>query len=243
MKKVILTAKNFASRKLKLISMLQHIHAENFSFKPKLKTMSTDFKDILAKWTDDELINFVLDDNDWNDPEAIESAEQEIINRGAIEKLYDAKIEYDAKIQIQKDYDSRKVGSFTRLFHLIIDSSAIFIIFYFSFKCIIEPLMGDSSDLSYKIAVAIWLSAVYFAYYIFTEFKYQKTLGKFITKTSVVKANGKKPQLIDVFRRTIFRFLFPFFANSFLLPDDPHDTFTNTAVLKDFARSEKLRTS
>ncbi|WP_349663302.1 RDD family protein [Cellulophaga lytica] len=47
------------------------------------------------------------------------------------------------------------------------------------------------------------------------EIKFQKTIGKFVTKTKVVKMNGEKPTDGDIMTRTFCR-LIPFDRLSFL---------------------------
>jgi uncharacterized RDD family membrane protein YckC len=65
------------------------------------------------------------------------------------------------------------------------------------------------------------------------EIKFQKTLGKFITKTKVVKMNGEKPENSDIILRTFCRFL-PFDRLSFVFTKNGfHDFLSKTKVIKD----------
>ncbi|MFD0962453.1 RDD family protein [Pseudofulvibacter geojedonensis] len=85
-----------------------------------------------------------------------------------------------------------------------------------------------SSLVFYSIAFLLFIF-----YYSFFELKYQKTLGKFITKTKVVKMNGGKPDNSDIFSRTFFR-LIPFDHFSFLIfKNGIHDFLSKTKVEKD----------
>ncbi len=75
----------------------------------------------------------------------------------------------------------------------------------------------------------------YFGYYIFCEVVWGKTLGKLITKTKVVMANGTKPSLPAIVGRTFCR-LIPFDALSFFFGSSPagwHDKFSKTRVVND----------
>ena len=75
--------------------------------------------------------------------------------------------------------------------------------------------------------------ASYIAYYVFMETKYQKTIGKFITKTKVVNKNGTKPEVGDILRRTFCR-LIPFDRISFLFTSNGfHDRLSDTTIIKD----------
>jgi uncharacterized RDD family membrane protein YckC len=66
-------------------------------------------------------------------------------------------------------------------------------------------------------------------YFSVMEFKFQKTLGKFITKTKVVTLKGK---INDIMRRTFCR-LIPFDRLSFLFMENGiHDGLSNTRVIK-----------
>jgi uncharacterized RDD family membrane protein YckC len=65
------------------------------------------------------------------------------------------------------------------------------------------------------------------------EIKFQKTIGKFITKTKVVKLNGEKPESSDIISRTFCR-LIPFDRVSFLfMKNGIHDFLSKTKVIKD----------
>ena len=78
----------------------------------------------------------------------------------------------------------------------------------------------------------------FFLYYVFMELKYQKTLGKFATKTRVIMKNGQKPFLSDIITRTFFR-LIPFDCISFLFTRNGlHDSLSYTAVIKDSINTE-----
>src|SRR5690606_23903003 len=60
------------------------------------------------------------------------------------------------------------------------------------------------------------LSGTFLIYYFAMELTFQKTVGKFITKTKVVNENGERPTLPQVFFRTLCR-LIPFDQFSYLV--------------------------
>jgi uncharacterized RDD family membrane protein YckC/type II secretory pathway pseudopilin PulG len=68
-------------------------------------------------------------------------------------------------------------------------------------------------------------------YYVLFEGVWQKTLGKFITSTKVVKQDGTKPDFGQILGRTLARFI-PFEALSFLFtPIGWHDSLSKTLVV------------
>ncbi|WP_309938245.1 RDD family protein [Aureibacter tunicatorum] len=67
-----------------------------------------------------------------------------------------------------------------------------------------------------------------------SEVLFAKTIGKAITKTTVVNEDGKKPSPKEVALRTLCRFV-PFEAFSFLNDDayGIHDKWSKTLVVND----------
>ncbi len=73
----------------------------------------------------------------------------------------------------------------------------------------------------------------FIGYYAIMETKFQKTVGKYVTKTTVVKMNGEKPTNGDIVTRTFCR-LIPFDRLSFLfMKNGIHDLLSKTKVVKD----------
>ena len=71
------------------------------------------------------------------------------------------------------------------------------------------------------------------AYYGIMEIKFQKTVGKFATRTKVVNMNGEKPENAAIISRTFCR-LIPFDRVSFLFTKNGiHDFLSKTKVVKD----------
>ncbi len=123
--------------------------------------------------------------------------------------------------------DSNVVGSGIRFLNFIID----FIIWLIIAGILTFPLnanLGTQMLLGYLI-----LFGTFIGYYVIMEIKFQKTIGKFITKTRVVKMNGEKPENSDIIFRTFCR-LIPFDRISFLfMKNGIHDMLSKTKVVKD----------
>ena len=195
--------------------------------------MNTDFKDVMSMRTDDELIRIVTVDRDGYQSIAIEAAEDEIKKRN----IETTKIEYvkkdlTSKIEEQKRIDSKKVGSSIRLVHLFIDTIAInLLILVISFFFV--PFFNTTDQFFMSVSSYLIIAIGFFSYYIFMETMFQKTFGKFITKTKVVTKDGKTPKLGDIVIRTFCRFV-PFDHISFLFTANGfHDRLSDTTLVKD----------
>ncbi len=72
-----------------------------------------------------------------------------------------------------------------------------------------------------------------FLYYFIFELIWQRTPGKFLTGTKVIDFNGRKPDIITIFQRTLIRFV-PFEPFSFLGKKAYgwHDNWSGTYVIK-----------
>ncbi|MFH1782484.1 MAG: RDD family protein [Candidatus Omnitrophota bacterium] len=84
-------------------------------------------------------------------------------------------------------------------------------------------------------------AVLYLLYYLITESIWGRSPGKFYTKTSVVMADGEKPEMRDIFIRTVCRFI-PFEAFSHLFSKNPigwHDRISGTLVIDDTAQQKE----
>ena len=129
--------------------------------------------------------------------------------------------------------DSNKVRLRTRFLNFLIDTVAFFVVVVALIFILLFVLQYKTNQdiliLTYFGIIIIW----FFAYYIILEHKYQKTLGKFITKTKVITVDGNKPELGNIVRRTFCR-LIPLDSASFLFSRNGiHDYLSNTKVVKD----------
>lgn len=195
--------------------------------------MTTDFKDIMSKRTDEELIKIVTVDRDGYQPLAVEAAEEEIKKRNIhTTKIEQVKIDLTTKIEEQKQFEAKKVSSLTRFIHFIVDTIA-FCILTMILTYILGLFINPTDQSLLTIFGYLMLAVGFFGYYIFMETKYQKTIGKFITKTKVVTKDGANPELGDIVRRTFCR-LIPFDRISFLFTANGfHDRLSDTTLIKD----------
>lgn len=105
-----------------------------------------------------------------------------------------------------------------------------FILGLFSF------IFGDFlniNDLTIPLLEFTTILLAFFLYFVYMEFKFQKTVGKFITKTKVIMNDGRKPDLNEIFIRTACR-LIPLDNISFIFTKNGfHDRLSNTTVIKE----------
>lgn len=103
------------------------------------------------------------------------------------------------------------------------------------------PLMYlDTMGLVGEYAFTI---SIYLVYYVSMEAIFQKSFGKFITKTKVIMEDGSKPTTKDIIIRSLCR-LIPFEAFSFLgdLGRGWHDSMSDTYVV-DIKKYDSKRTT
>ncbi len=73
----------------------------------------------------------------------------------------------------------------------------------------------------------------FWGYYLLTEFYFQRTLGKILTKTKVVTQTGDKPNFTQILWRTLSRSI-PFEYFSYLVTiNGIHDRLSGTRVIKE----------
>jgi uncharacterized RDD family membrane protein YckC len=199
--------------------------------------MENEFAKTMTERTDEELVKIVTAERDKYNPIAIEAAESEIAKRNIDTSKFEEIKERTTTERIAKDkVDSNVVGSGIRFLNLIIDSIIwyiLIIITYFLFWIIIPTSVSTSNGFIVGIINLIIIFVPFFAYHSLMEIKFQKTIGKFITKTKVVKLNGEKPESSDIISRTFCR-LIPFDRISFLfMKNGIHDFLSKTKVIKD----------
>ena len=195
--------------------------------------MENEFTQIMSKQSDQELIKIVTTERHKYNPKAIEAANVEIEKRNIDTSSFE---EVREKITVeqrnQKKVDSSVVGSGIRCIHFLIDG-IVWLTLAMILIYIIE-LIAQPKDESFFLPLGyLLLFGSYLGYYIFMEIKFQKTVGKFITKTKVVKTDGSKPENADIIIRTLCR-LIPFDRLSFLfVKNGIHDFLSTTKVIKD----------
>ncbi|MDO7174239.1 RDD family protein [Mariniflexile sp. AS56] len=199
--------------------------------------MENEFTKVMSERTDEDLIKIVTVERERYNPTAIEAADAEIekrnIDTSEFEKIREkATTEKEQKQKV----DSNVVGSGIRFVNFIIDFF-VWLILAFIISFIIGlfiPVTAESQGILTLFVYALFFGT-FIAYYAILEIKFQKTIGKFVTKTKVVKMNGEKPENGDIITRSFCR-LIPFDRISFLfVKNGIHDYLSKTKVVKDTA--------
>jgi uncharacterized RDD family membrane protein YckC len=110
-----------------------------------------------------------------------------------------------------------------RLVNIIIDITAFQILGY---------ILGELEFLNSIPFSGLLFMFLFPIYYIVGEFYFQKTIGKFFTKSVVVDEYGDKPDFQTILVRTVIRFI-PFEPFSFFADNRGwHDKWTKTYVIR-----------
>lgn len=195
--------------------------------------MENEFTKVMSERPDSELIKIVTADRAKYNPAAIAAAETELEKRN-IDKSTFEQIKEEATVERTKTDGTQEkvVGSFTRFLNFIIDV-LIWLVLSFFLSLIVDLFIQTSDQVSLELYGLLFMSGTLFAYYALMEIKYQKTVGKFLTKTKVVKVDGSRPETSDIIGRTFCRFI-PFDRISFLFTKNGiHDYLSKTRVIKD----------
>ncbi len=134
-----------------------------------------------------------------------------------------------------RNIDSRLASGGKRFANSLIDVIFLYVIIF-----AVSLTLAFAGNLSEKDMDGIGFNVMFIAFYIlyFTLFELStgKTIGKFITKTHVVKEDGEKLDFKTAFIRSLCR-LIPFDAFSYLGGKALgwHDTLSKTRVINDEA--------
>ena len=197
--------------------------------------MENEFEKVMSERTDEELIKIVTVERGSYNPTAIEAADSEIekrnIDTSEFEKVREkATIEKEQKQKVDKNV----VGSGIRFANFLIDF-IVWLILAFIISFIIGLFVQPTDQGIITLFGYVLIFGTFIGYYAIMEIKFQKTVGKFVTKTKVVKMNGEKPENGDIITRTFCR-LIPFDRLSFLFVKNRiHDFLSKTKVVKDTA--------
>jgi len=200
--------------------------------------MENEFKEVMSKRTDEELIKIVTTERDDYNPIAVEAAEIELKKRNIDTSKFEEIKQIATVEKKQKEkVDAKVVSSGIRFLNFIIDFFTwliLMIIISFIVGFFIEPTgLGVFQSFYYLLILGS-----FFGYYAIMEIKFQKTVGKFLTKTKVVNINGEKPETGEIITRTFCR-LIPFDRLSFLFVKNGfHDSLSKTKVVKDTTESK-----
>lgn len=195
--------------------------------------MENKFTKTISIKTDEELIQIVTIDINKYQEVAIEAAKREIELRQIDLNQFKFLAE---KVEIEKQkvekVERKTVPSKIRFFNFVID----FIIILILYGLIIPnletflSLTNSTSRAIYRLSTLIIFVVLY---YIILEHKYQKSIGKMVTKTKVVNQEGEKAEFEKIVNRTFCRFI-PFDRFSFFFTKNGfHDAISGTKVIKD----------
>jgi hypothetical protein len=189
----------------------------------------------MSKRTDKELIKIVTVDRNSYEPLAVEAAEGEITKRNLDFNFIEETSVYLAnEFEKESAIKNSQVGQASRLLHLVVDTFVHYSITILLYILAIQFFPSYSRDVDFIQFMAIFLFFVaFFGYYTLMEYLFQKTVGKFLTKTKVVTKEGEKPGFSHIFIRTVLR-LVPFDNVTFMTGTNGfHDVYSKTMVVKD----------
>ncbi len=195
--------------------------------------MENEFAKVMSERTDEELIKIVTVERGSYNPTAIEAADAEVEKRNIDTSEFEKIREKATAEKEQKEkVDSNVVSSGTRFMNFLIDF-IVWLVLAFITSFIIGLFIQPTDQGMISLIGYILIFGTFIAYYALMEIKFQKTIGKFVTKTKVVKMNGEKPTDGDIITRTFCR-LIPFDRLSFLfVKNGIHDFLSKTKVVKD----------
>ncbi|PVW13329.1 RDD family protein [Marixanthomonas spongiae] len=195
--------------------------------------MKNEFSDVMSQRTDKELIQIVTAERIKYQPAALEAAEDEITKRN-IDTANFEKLRKQAMLQYQEKekINSALAPTSLRFVNHLIDVVVSYVISMVVFL-VLSLLLSDPQNPVVVLATIVLVFGSFLAYYTLMEIIWQKTVGKFVTKTKVVLDNGEKPKEKDIVLRTICR-LIPFDWVSYLfMKNGFHDVLSKTKVVKD----------
>ncbi|WP_170180981.1 RDD family protein [Hyunsoonleella aestuarii] len=138
----------------------------------------------------------------------------------------------DKRLKSENDLSGSSAKSIIRLLNFIIDTF-VWLILYLSFAYIFDLYFFRfrSYLINYIYSISLGL-ILYLAYYCILEFSFQRTFGKFLTRTKVISKYGGEITFPIIVIRTISR-LIPIDILCFLFSKNGlHDKLSNTLVIK-----------
>ncbi len=123
----------------------------------------------------------------------------------------------------------KPVGIGTRVLNFLVDSFIVFLISYFLYKGLKYYAAMYRKPL---INFGYLFFAVLASYYFICELLFARTIGKLASFTKVVNSQGKRPNIVQVFIRSLVRltiidcFFFPFLEKTL------HDYLSQTEVVE-----------
>lgn len=197
------------------------------------KIMENEFTKVMSKRTDQELIKIVTVEREGYNPLAIEAAEYEIETREINTEDFESIKEQAVVEKEQKQFvDSNVVGLGIRFVNFLIDITVwLFLTFVISF--IVGLFIQSTNETVIMLIGCVLILGTFIGYYSIMEIKFQKTLGKFVTKTKVVNLNGDKPENGEIIKRSFYRLIPCDRLSFFFVKNGFHDYLSKTKVVKD----------
>ena len=197
----------------------------------------TNFRNTYKNLSDKELIKIVTVEVHKYEADAVKAAEAELAKRklGKVQmaNLVKAVAQDNDSVKEIQDYVSSSGICFT---NFLIDF-VIFVLLVLTASLALDSVfVTTNNDLLQAIGYGMIL-LIFLAYYGLSEYFFQKTAGKYVTKTIVVTESGNKPDGKTILIRTLCR-LIPFDRLSYLIVKRGfHDRFSNTSVIKELETS------
>ena len=187
----------------------------------------------MQKTSNEGLVKILTVEREKYKPNALEAAQFEFKKRQLNLEDFKTKIESN---QSKAVTDNLSVPSTTR-FKTFLADTVIWLTLYIFLGGVLSLLLEGVNELLQSLITLLGFFGSYIAYYFVMENSRQKTLGKFMTKTKVVMEDGSKPRPIDIFIRSLCRFI-TFDHLSFLFTKNGfHDRLSKTKVIKDLPKN------
>ncbi|MAW94434.1 MULTISPECIES: RDD family protein [unclassified Leeuwenhoekiella] len=193
----------------------------------------TDYRKTYQNFSNKELVRVVTVEVHKYEAQAVKAAEAELSKRN-ISKLQMAALvkevaQENTSVQEIQDYVS---STGMRFVNFAIDFVVYIVLVLAGSLALDSVFVTTDSDLILGLGYFM-MFLIFMAYYVVGEFYFQKTAGKYVTKTIVVTTDGKKPDAGTIIIRTLCR-LIPFDRLSFLiLKSGFHDRFSGTTVIRE----------
>ena len=194
---------------------------------------NSNYAQIFKSSSDHELVKIVTVEVHKYKKEAVAAAETELAKRNLSNQQMAALVkEVATENTAVKEIQSYVSNSGIRFVNFSIDF-LVFLALVLGGSLILDwVLVTSNSDLIMAVGYGM-IFLIFVGYFFFCEFFFQKTAGKYLTKTIVVTDQGLKPDASTILIRTLCR-LIPFDRLSFLIAKNGfHDRFSKTQVIKE----------
>lgn len=190
--------------------------------------MENPFERVMSERSNEALIKIVTAEREKYQPEALEAAEAEIQKRNIDTSNFEA-LTQQATVQKERvaTVHSDVAGSGLRLLNFVIDT-----IIWLTLAALFTFPLSANNPMQLLLGYVL-VFAAFIGYYYVMETKFQRTVGKFMTKTKVVQMDGTQPSNGTILVRTLSRLL-PFDRLSYLfVKNGLHDYLSKTMVVRD----------